>query len=185
MSDRQIIAFIGRAGSGKDYQCELLVSNNGFYKMAFADALRKILFITLNIPYEQGLQQYDSLKKTPLYNGQTLRDMMEHLGTEGIRYYDNDFWAKCMIKELQNTQKNKICVSDMRFYNEYHILKEFALRNNYDFKVIFCNYVSDRYQVDNTHASAKMANYFAIKAFNDLQEITHKDMIEYKEWSGE
>lgn len=56
------------------------------------------------------MEHYDELKMTPLYNGQTLRNMMEHLGTEGIRYYDNDFWAKCLLREIEKHLKHRIYV---------------------------------------------------------------------------
>ena len=64
----------------------------------------------------------------------------------------------------------------MRFINEYTYLKKFAEENDYMFKVIFCNYRSDRYQDNNTHESAKLANYFCTHGYTDLQEITDDDM---------
>ena len=37
-----IIAFVGRAGSGKDYQCKLL-EKQGYTRFAFAEQIRKII----------------------------------------------------------------------------------------------------------------------------------------------
>ena len=88
---RKIVAFAGKAGSGKDFRCQQLLKQGNYKRMAFADALRKIMFLTLGIPFEQGMEHYEELKETPLYNGQNLRQMLEHLGTERIRHYDNDF----------------------------------------------------------------------------------------------
>ena len=90
---KKVTAFVRVQRSGKSYRCAQLVKQGDYVTLAFADALRKILFVTLGIPYEEGMATYEELKHTPLYNGQTLRNMLDHLGTEGIRKYDNDFWV--------------------------------------------------------------------------------------------
>ena len=106
----------------------------------------------------------------------SFRKFLELLGTQGIRKYDNDFWCRALIKTLKDKQYKKVCISDMRFINEYTYLKKFAEENDYMFKVLFCNYRSDRYQDNNTHESAKLANYFCTHGYTDLQEITDDDM---------
>ncbi len=179
---RKIIAFAGKAQSGKTYRCSQLVKQGNYKQMAFADALRKILFVTLGIPFEEGMLKYEELKKTPLYNGQTLRNMLEHLGTEGIRHYDNDFWAKCLIKDIESVPEDiNICVSDLRFYNEYKYLKEFCDQRGYDFSFVFCDYHSDGYQDFNPHASARLANFLKEVGYQDGDEITDDDMQIYIE----
>lgn len=179
---KRIVAFAGHEGSGKSYQASLLVNNKGYHKMAFADALRKILFVTLGISYERGMEQYDELKKTPIYNGQTLRNMLEHLGTEGIRKYDNDFWARCLIKDLSETPEDEnICIEDLRFYNEYKYLKDFCDEKGYQFDFVFCDYHSDRYRADNPHPSARLANFLKEVGYSDLDAISDEDMQVYIE----
>lgn len=177
---RKIIAFAGRAGSGKNYQCALLEKNSGFKVMAFADALRKIMFVTLGISYEYGMQHYDELKKTPLFNGQTLRDMLQHLGTEGIRKYDNDFWCKCLIKDINDLPETQdVCVSDLRFYNEYEYLKNYADEHGYEFELRFCDYHSDRYIENSFHASERLANFLCDVGYKDGQVVRDEDMTIY------
>lgn len=186
---KEIIAFIGRAGAGKDYQCSLL-KEQGFKQLAFATALRKIAFNSIGLTFEEGMGQYDYLKSNDcicitLQDKEQIkinfRTLLELMGTQGIRKYDNDFWCKCLIKELKENNYKKVCISDMRFKNEYNYLKEFAEENDYKFKVIFCDYKSDRYQTDNNHESARMGNYFATHGYQDLQEITDNQMNEYIE----
>ena len=156
---RKIVAFAGVQGSGKDYRCQQLLKQGNYKKMAFADALRKIMFLTLGIPFEQGMEHYEELKETPLYNGQNLRQMLEHLGTEGIRSYDNDFWCKCLIKDIDEASEDlNICISDLRFYNEYKYLKEYCDKKGYEFSFIFCDYHSDRYNLFFILASVRLAN---------------------------
>ena len=177
----QIIAFTGRAGSGKDYQCNLLVEQ-GFTKMAFADALRDIAFTILGIE-DRSPEHYDLLKKNNCIQVTELkenikcgvfsdiqsteihslnfREFLELLGTQGIRKYCPDFWIEALINTIRNSNVKKICISDLRFDNEYIKLQQFAEDNGYEFKCIFCNYRSDRYQDSNTHESAMFSNYLA------------------------
>lgn len=183
---KEIVAFVGRAGSGKDYQCNLL-KEKGFTKMAFADALRDIAFSSFDIPYAFGMERYEEMKanedcikvvtKDSIHKV-SFRKFLELLGTQGIRKYDNDFWCRALIKTLKDKQYKKVCVSDMRFINEYKHLKKFAEENGYVFKVVFCNYRSDRYQDSNTHESAKLANYFCTHGYTDLEELSEQDLRE-------
>lgn len=175
---RKIIAFTGKAGSGKNFRCNQLVKDNGFVSLAYADALRKILFVTLGIPYEYGMEHYDELKMTPLYNGYTLRNMLEKLGTEGIRSYDNDFWAKCLLKEIERLPESQdVCISDLRFHNEYKTLKDFCDKKGYEFKLVYCDYRSDRYEPNNTHASARLSNFLGDLGYHD-GDIVKEDVMQ-------
>lgn len=190
---KQIIAFVGRAGSGKDYQCAKLLTK-GFTKLAFADALRKIAFSTLGISYEDGMNNYDYLKNTPCIevnlaksnyvdNPQpkfNFRTFLEKLGTEGIRKYDDDFWANCLVNEIKKSKLNKVCVSDLRFPNEYHALNNFAKQNGYEFKCVFCDYHSDRYQDVNDHDSAKLSNWLCAIGMEDLNCVTESVIKQYE-----
>ena len=179
---RKIVAFAGRAGSGKDYHCQQLVKQGNYKQMAFANALRKILFLTLGMSFEEGMEKYEELKKTPIFNGQTLRHMLEHLGTEGIRAYDNDFWAKCLIKDIDKVPEElNICVSDLRFHNEYKALKNYCDEHGYEFEFIFCDYHSDRYQEYNPHASARLAEFLKEVGYEDGDHIKPEDMQHYIE----
>lgn len=179
-TNKKIIAFVGRAGSGKDYQSSLLVEQ-GYHKMAFADALRKIAFTALGIDYNWGMENYDWLKQNEIIPTShfNFRDVLEKLGTEGIRKYDDNFWAKCLVKDLEDNKYSHVCISDLRFPNEYLALWYYATTANYEFKCIFCDYKSERYQEQNNHASAALSNYFANRGFQDLQEITYEDIQEY------
>ena len=184
---KQIVAFVGRAGSGKDYQSNLLVEK-GFKKMSFADALRKIAFTCFGLNFEEGIGQYDYLKANDCITLTTqdkeeikinFRTFLELLGTQGIRHYDNDFWVNCLIKDIKDSNVKKICISDLRFTNEFIKLHNFAKDNDYDFKCIFCDYHSDRYQDKNDHESAQFSNYLAESGFTDLQEVRMQDCVDF------
>ena len=188
---RKIMAFAGVQGSGKDYHCQQLLKQGNYKKMAFADALRKIAFTSLGIKVDKGLENYEWMKangcvRTIFEDGSDVtinfRKFLEFMGTEGIRSYDNDFWCKCLIKDIDNTdEKLNICISDLRFYNEYRYLKEYCDKKGYEFSFIFCDYHSDRYDPFNTHASARLANFLKEIGYADGDEIKDDDMQIYIE----
>lgn len=193
---KKIVAFIGRAGSGKDFQCNIL-EKHGYKKLAFADALRDIAFTSLGLKndedpeyYSQHYEWYKAHDCITIYDHNSdgrdmnFRRFLELLGTQGIRKYDPDFWCRCLTNVIKIHNYNKICVSDMRFLNEYYWLQQFAVQHGYEFEVIFCDYKSDRYQKDNPHQSAKMGNYFATHGYVDLQPITEEDMLKYEDYDN-
>lgn len=188
---KKIIAFAGRAQSGKSYRCGQLVKQGNYKQLAFADALRRIAFTSLGIPMEKGMPQYEWLKTHPCiqiemgdnnYSTLNFRKFLEYLGTEGIRHYDNDFWCKCLLKDIDDTDENtNICIADLRFYNEYKYLKEYCDKKGYEFSFIFCDYHSEGYQEFNTHASARLANFLKEVGYQDGDEISDEDMQIYIE----
>ena len=110
------------------------------------------------------------------------RYFLEKLGTEGIRKYDKDFWAKALIKDIEEVPEElNICVSDLRFHNEYKYLKEYAEEHGYIFEFIFCDYHSERYQENNTHASARLAEFLKDVGYEDGDLIKAEDMQHYIE----
>lgn len=181
-----VVSFLGRAGSGKDYQCNLLV-RQGFKKISFADALRDISFKSLLIDPKVGIEQYEYLKQNPCieirlkdrtYN-LNFRQYLEHLSTQGIRHYNSNFWCECLCKTILENNYQKICIADLRFVNEYQYLEKFCQDNNYNFKCIFCNYRSQRYQENNNHESALLANWLVEQKYKDLQEVTKEDIDKF------
>lgn len=175
---RKVRAFIGCEGSGKDYSCQRLLMTKGFERMAFADCLRDIAFQTVGIPYDEGVQKYEELKKTNLFNDLTFRNILENLGS-AVRKYDKDFWARTIITKIQNSTKN-VCISDLRYPNEYRILKNFCEKNDIDFKLVFTDYHSDRYNTNNPHESAQLANYLQRKGYKDQEYVDEYDIADYE-----
>lgn len=177
MIKRKIRAFCGVEGSGKSYSTSRLMMTKGYKSLAFADALRDVAFKAIGIPFDEGMKMYDELKQTPLINGLNFRNILENLGS-GIRRYDEDFWAKTVITLIKECTEN-ICISDLRYPNEYFVLKEFAENNDIDFKLVFCDYHSDRYRVDNPHESAALANYLKTLGYKDQQYVLESDIQEF------
>lgn len=176
---RKIIAFCGYQGSGKDYSAQRLMTTKGFKKVSFADALRDIAFSIIGIPFEEGMQKYDELKQTDLINGLTFRNILENLGAS-VRKYDQDFWAKTILKEIKSCVDN-ICISDLRYPNEYWVLKNYSEENNIKFKLVFCDYCSSRYVDNNPHESARLAAYLKGLGYTDQEYVDEADILAYDE----
>lgn len=174
---KQIIAFCGKAGSGKDYSSDLLVKEQGFVKVSFANNLRKVAYEILGLK-ELNNEEYTKLKAEKIYGDLNFRNILENLG-ESIRKLDNDFWANSCIKSFKNIKKD-ICVSDLRHANEYYALKNYCKSNKIDFKAVFCNYRSDRFEETNNHASAQLAQFLENMGYSHGEDIQEHDMIVYK-----
>jgi hypothetical protein len=171
---KQIVAFIGRAGSGKDYQCQLLQQKE-FTRIAFADALRDVTADIIRWPLHELLKIYDDFKTGDVFPGYTGRQILENVGA-AVRKYDDDFWVNAALHTIKSNNYKKVCISDMRYINEYFKIQQFCNENDYEFKCVFCDYKSDRYQETNNHQSAWLSNFFATHGYKDLQEITEEDI---------
>lgn len=178
LKNRKVIAFCGFQGSGKDYNCKRLMMTKGFIKVAFADALREISFKLLGYTIDEGMKHYEELKQTELINGLNFRNILENLGS-AIRKYDRDFWAKTVLVQIAQTSKN-VCISDLRYANEYRVLKKYCDKNDIEFRLIFCDYESDRYSSENPHESAKLAKYLKDLGYEDQEEVREDDIIIYE-----
>lgn len=186
MNQKTIVAFVGRAGSGKDYQCNLL-KQQGYKQFGFADTLRHVTARILNISDDEFLSIYDSFKQDEVisYKNENMeqlsitgRQILEHVGAS-IREIDEYFWINALLKRIENAFCDKICISDLRYYNEFVKLNQFCEFKNYDFKVVFCDYHSHRYQESNEHESAAMSNYFAENGYIDLQILNNQDFEKF------
>lgn len=171
---KQVVAFIGRAGSGKDYQAQLL-EKKGYTRIAFADALRDITAQIVRWPLDELLKIYDDFKKGDVFPGYTGREILENVGS-AIRKYDPQFWVNAAQLTITQNELKKVVISDMRYINEYFQMQQFCNQHGFEFKCIFCDYHSDRYQEVNNHESAWLSNFFAQNGYKDLQEINEDDI---------
>ena len=175
---RKVIAFCGFEQSGKNYSCKRLMTTMGFEKASFANSLRDVAFHTLGIPFDEGMLKYEELKKTAIYNDLTFRNILENLGS-AIRKYDEDFWARSVLKFIQETPKN-VCIDDLRYPNEYRVLKKYCKENNIEFQLIFCDYHSEGYKNDNPHESAQLARFLKGRGYEDQEIVDEFDIAEYE-----
>lgn len=183
MTMKEIVAFVGHHGSGKDYNCKRLIAT-GYKKLAFADPLRAIFFSMLGMSEDEGNKRYDELRKTVIFRDGdrcvTGKMMIERLGAEGIGKYDDKFLVKCLLKEIGSLPSgSNVCISDLRVPAEYLALKRFAEDRGSVLKVIFCNYRSGRYDASAGHSTLRLPDFLLTRGYKNGDVVSNADMQEF------
>ena len=177
---REIRAFIGHHGSGKDYQCQQLVNLGNWQKLAFADPLRYIFFRIIGLSDEEGMRRYDELRKTVIFNGRTGQDMIASLGMDGIAHFKPDFLVNCVVDQIRSLGDGiNACISDLRMPAEYRALHKLAKNEGWAFSVVLCDYNSKRKDIDASHPTLKMPDYFIQKGYVHMEAIKEADLEDY------
>lgn len=150
-----VVGLSGYAGAGKDAVADILVSDYGFTKMAFADPLKRMLRRLdpiighdlydgccnecADIPEVTEVRFSDaaqygfddqSLKRSPWAD--EVRDLWQRFGTEVFREEDEDYWVNQAYRQLQETAADRIVFTDVRFENEAEMIYDFGSRKVYD-----------------------------------------------------
>jgi hypothetical protein len=192
-----IIGYCGAIGSGKSTRANRLVTSSAYVNKNFADTLRKLAWSILNWQ-PANEEEYEKFKLTPvavlyifktvspkayltrlLFNlacyvfsyTQTGRDLLQRLGNEAREKIHQDVWV--LAWETSILEANHVVVSDVRYPNE--IIKIILLGG----RIIFCNYKSPRYKLDN-HASEAIAVELVGKGFLDGEDVTDYFIKKYK-----
>lgn len=171
---REIRAFIGVIGSGKDYQCSIL-EGQGFTKVGFSDGVRGLTWKFLN--WEPSNDFEYELFKSKEYDflGEKLlgREILQKVGTV-MRDFNKDLWATYLYNRLTDLSEKgvvNICVSDCRYVNEVEALIKFSRENKFELRINFCNFKSPRYEL-NDHESESMARSILDMGYQHLDDIT-------------
>jgi hypothetical protein len=101
------IAFGYKAGSGKSTAVEYLIKKYGGVEKSFAAPLYDILHYaqnTCHFPIEKD------------------RKFLQYVGTEWARTKDDRIWIKLLLESISKENGN-IFISDLRFKNEFDVLK--------------------------------------------------------------
>ena len=123
-----IIAFAGRAGSGKSTSCNYMsdgfeATANGARIINFADPLKHAAGMAWGFSHAQ-LHGHLKEEIDPRY-GVTPRKVMQHLGTEHGRHLCEDLWLQRMSQTIKMVPPFKhILIGDLRFPNEFDMLEE-------------------------------------------------------------
>jgi len=122
-----IIGITGRARSGKDTLANILSSQYGYQRLAFADPIREFVGELTGIaPY---LLRDTPLKERPIprLGGVTPREMMQTLGTEwGRNMVYPDIWVALCEQKIIEKMKYELrgfVIPDVRFDNEARMLR--------------------------------------------------------------
>ena len=114
-----IIGLSGYASAGKDSVAQILVEKFGYKRMAFADAIRDILY-TLDPLTHSGLHVksvVDDYGWDIAKQDVEIRRLLQVLGTEvGRNVFGDDVWVDVLISKLE--PMDKVVITDVRFPNE-------------------------------------------------------------------
>jgi hypothetical protein len=124
-----IIGLSGYARSGKDEVAKILVSEFNFERVAFADAIRDLLYQMNPLIGVTRLQTmidavgWDIAKQHP-----DVRSYLQNLGVGARKLFGNNFWINQALNPhvyehpIVGVNKN-IVVTDVRFENEADMIK--------------------------------------------------------------
>lgn len=119
-----IIGLSGYARSGKDTVAQVLISEFGFTRLAFADKIREFLLL-INPIISDGhrlgevVEDYgwDVAKSRP-----EVRRLLQETGVAARELFGPDFWVESAFNSADPNEK--IVVTDVRFLNEADYIKE-------------------------------------------------------------
>ena len=143
MKIEYIIGLSGYVGSGKDATAAIL-ARYGYHRFAFADLLRKELSEwwkegPIQVPVPQGVQytlaalKVDEPYRSRIWQKPTtaaIRDALQFWGTDYKRWKHPRYWVDKLLKEIEEKDgpPGRIVISDMRYPNEYDMVKAYQGR---------------------------------------------------------
>lgn len=123
------IAFVGKAGSGKDFAASYLVSNFAYQRVAFADELKVEAYealpgVRVNHSFrEEAIQWINERKHLPW-----MRSFLQSLGVAKREAVDPLYWVQVAFTHIATTERwsgpQSWVVTDCRFQNEADTLRE-------------------------------------------------------------
>jgi hypothetical protein len=126
----RLVGLCGAARVGKDAVAEVLVREQGFKRMAFADPIKDALGAMLGGLFLTREHTHYN-KELPIEGlGVSYRELMQTLGTEwGRQMVREDFWVEIVRRRLATevATTTPVVVSDVRFANEAAFIREFGV----------------------------------------------------------
>jgi len=124
--DKQIVGLGFQIGVGKDTVADMLVSQHGFVKMRFADALKEAVCAIYGWKREQMEDLDFKMAEDPFWRT-TPREVLQRFGTEACRdIMRKDIWVKALQRRIQDSDQGKIVVPDVRFLNEIESVRKWG-----------------------------------------------------------
>lgn len=127
-----VVGLSGYARVGKDTVADILVRDYGFEKRSFAAPIKEMLRrldpvlgttpfggVTVHLSQLDGYTE-DEIKEG--HYGPEYRRLLQQLGTDCVRAYDDDFWIKVARHSMTNPD-GKYVFTDVRFPNEANMIR--------------------------------------------------------------
>ena len=111
-----LVGLTGLAGCGKDTLAEM-VSNKGWVRVAYADALKDMCIDYLGLSKEDVYTQEGKVKYNEFW-GMTNREILQKVGTDAMRTgFHSDVWIKIAQLKIQKLLEAEIQTSILRSQN--------------------------------------------------------------------
>ncbi len=124
----QIVMLSGWAGSGKDTVANIMVTDHGYTRFAFADALKDDVHQSTGIPMQILHSPYMKMEALPFPidgfpDAYTYRDVIiQHAARQ--RALDNDIYSRKVVDEIRTKKVVRVVISDWRYQREYEVLRQ-------------------------------------------------------------
>lgn len=102
-----IVLINGKVGAGKDTVGEFLIEQYNYKVFRYADRLKEVLYFA-------GWDGKKDLRG---------RKLLQEVGKAFRKWYA-DFWIDKLIKDIENSDIDRICITDVRHINELEKFKE-------------------------------------------------------------
>lgn len=166
---KKIIAILGHIGSGKDTAAKFFIETQQYKKISFADSLKDTLssiFLWDRHMLEGTTAESRNWRnKTDEYWSSVLgfnvtpRAMMQHVGTDLFRnHFSPNIWSHSLTLKVTRSENN-IVVADVRFVEEYNVLK--------DLGAVFIKVIKDKPNWEDTAMLALAGDHSAISYLNE------------------
>lgn len=183
---KKLIAFTGRARSGKDTAAELLdrieiENGNVLSYFAFADTLKNISHNALRLTSEEA----DILKVLPsakIANGLSLREFYNTLGDAIKAHFGDDAWNQIVFKDLKEMIPlvDIVVCTDLRYPIEERDMRAFCEEAGIDLIIIKMNNLNHTQRTEHLSAGEHASEYL-VDQINEDYTITAHSVEEIKE----
>lgn len=165
----KVIGYCGPIGSGKDFEAKKLVEKEKYLQINFANPMLEDLWQMLKW-YPKDHEEYEKFKIMKINDNQTGRDLMKNFGETMKILHGQDYWSikwhKKVYLHIIKGYKNFV-VSDVRFESDFKYIK------NFDGKIFFTRYESEKFKLDRNSTSEKIAIDLYDKNIQHLEEVTN------------
>ncbi len=180
---RKVIALVGVIGSGKDYRAQQLIKDGGFVKFGFSDGVREFCWDLLKWKPKNN-DEYEFFKVsniTFMGNKLTGREFLQSVGSK-MRELDPAFWAKYWGTQLESKFNNhdNIVIADCRYPEEVLEVVERSKQFDFEFKFIYCNFVSEKYELNEHHSEHMAQRYLTHKHGEDITTVIQNEIVNLK-----
>jgi len=131
MTKPMLVGLCGGIGAGKGTVANHLERTHGFTTLSFATPLKEMVrdLFRLEDRHVFGTQE-DKAEPLPHVTGpdgqpRTARKLLEHMGTEGVRAMDPQWWVKLAMFRAQDARVkgHHVVFDDVRFGNEIDAIR--------------------------------------------------------------